>query len=81
MDIKRVDLFNKETSDTIVMVDYSTKIVYTGRNRRSLQTIQLILYSLITLLLDCPRDHVRLFISTTVDIIKSLNVTPVDDYK
>ena len=27
MDIKRVDLFNKETSDTIVTVDYSTSTV------------------------------------------------------
>ena len=49
MDIKRVGLFNKETSDEIVIVNYikitlstNTEIVYTGRNRRSLNaTIQL----------------------------------------
>ena len=29
---------------------------------------------------DCPREHVRLFISIG-GIIKSSNVTPVDDYK
>ena len=39
-----------------------------------------ILYSLVTLLLNCLRLHVRLFV-TTVVIIKSTNVTPVDDYK
>ena len=29
---------------------------------------------------DCPREHVRLFVSAG-DIVKSSNVTPVDDYK
>ena len=29
---------------------------------------------------DCPREHVRLFVSTC-GITKSSNVTPVDDYK
>ena len=29
---------------------------------------------------DCPKEHVRLFVSTGV-IIRSSNITPVDDYK
>lgn len=50
--------FNKETSDKIIIIDYieiivntSTEIAYTSRNRRSLETIQ-VLYLLITLLLN-----------------------------
>ena len=71
-------MFNKETSDKIVIVDYmkitistSTEIVYTGRSRRSLKTI-LLLYLLITLLLKTVPEN------TFVCYYKK---TPVDDYK
>lgn len=69
--IKRVGSFNKETSGKIVIVNYikvnvstSTEIVYTGRNRCSVEIIQF-LYPLT----NCPRQHVRLFISTKLEFI------------
>ena len=75
------------TSDKIVIVNYikitlSTSTEIVGRNRRSFDTaVQLYArYSTVWLAYDCPREHVRLFISTDV-ITKSSRVTLVDDYK
>ena len=75
--------FIKGTSDKIVIsyieliLSTSTNIVYAGRNRRS--TIRS-LFDIMTRYTDCAREQVRLFVSTAV-IMKSSNVTPVDDYK
>ena len=37
-------------------------------------------FVILTRYTNCPREHVRLFVSTG-GIIESSNVTPVDDYK
>ena len=59
-----------------IKITLSAEIVYADRNLSSLNaTIWLTIRPY-----DCPREHDRLFVSTRV-IIKSWNVTPVDDYK
>ena len=83
----------KETSDKIIIVNYikitlstSTEIVYAGRNRRLLNaTVQLYArYSTVWLAImiryNHLREHIRPF-ALTGGIVKSWNITPVDNYK
>ena len=67
------------------LLSTSTEIVYVVRYRRSLNATVRLYYSTVWLAIkiryiDRPREHVRLFVSTS-GITRSSNVTPLDDYK
>lgn len=76
MYVKRVGLFNKETSDEFVIVRYikinictSTEIVYVGCNRRSLEICvsMTAIQRYMTRLNGCPREQSKKNSSICID--------------